>query len=125
MTNKKLNNEYESLNKDFSLLKNEKEKMKQEMEQQNAKIFNYQKELSKNINNNKKDLDINFNNINDENGKESNILLQRIINEGKSNNIEDIDLISLFYKVFVLIIYQLVFPSLSQKSKIFKFLKFS
>jgi hypothetical protein len=61
---------------------------------QNKNDNNNQSNNNKNINNNKKDLDINFNNINDENGKESNILLQRIINEGKSNNIEDIDLIS-------------------------------
>ena len=60
MTNKKLNNEYESLNKDFSLLKNEKEKMKQEIEEQNAKIFNYQKELSKNINNKYRNLQNNY-----------------------------------------------------------------
>ena len=60
MTNKKLNNEYESLNKDFSLLKSEKEKMKQEIEEQNAKIFNYQKELSKNINNKYRNLQNNY-----------------------------------------------------------------
>ena len=61
-----------------------------------------------NKNNNMKDIDINYNNannVNNENGKENNDynnitnnnLLQRIINEGKSNNIdniEDIDLIS-------------------------------
>ena len=50
---------------------------------QNKNDNNNQSNNNKNINNNKKDLDINFNNINDENGKESNILLQRIINEGK------------------------------------------
>ena len=60
MTNKKLNNEYESLNKDYSLLKSEKEKMKQELEEQNAKIFNYQKELSKNINNKYRNLQNNY-----------------------------------------------------------------
>ena len=60
MTNKKLNNEYESLNKDYSLLKSEKEKMKQEIEEQNAKIFNYQKELSKNINNKYRNLQNNY-----------------------------------------------------------------
>jgi ankyrin repeat protein len=46
---------------------------------QNNNDNNNQSNNNKNINNNKKDLDINFNNINDENGKESNILLQRII----------------------------------------------
>ena len=60
MTNKKLNNEYESLNKDYSLLKSENEKMKQEIEEQNAKIFNYQKELSKNINNKYRNLQNNY-----------------------------------------------------------------
>ena len=49
LQNKKLNIEYENLNKDFYLIKNEKEKMKQEMEELKAKIFNYQKELSQNL----------------------------------------------------------------------------
>jgi uncharacterized membrane protein (DUF106 family) len=48
MQNKKLNIEYEKLNKDFSLIKNEKEKMIHELEEQKANLFNFQKELSKN-----------------------------------------------------------------------------
>ena len=59
---------------------------------------------NKNMNNNMKDMDINYNNINNENGKDNlennninNNLLQRIINPDKSNkieNIDDIDIIS-------------------------------
>ena len=49
LQNKKLNIDYENLNKDFYLIKNEKEKMNHEMEELKAKIFNYQKELSQNL----------------------------------------------------------------------------
>ena len=72
MQNKKLNIEYEKLNKDFSLIKNEKEKMIHELEEQKANLFNFQKELSKNkskkntkSNNNNFDYDgYNYSNMN-------------------------------------------------------------
>ena len=74
MQNKKINKEYENLNKDFFIIKNEKEKLNADLEEQKAEIFNYQKELSKNMkkkNNNKSNFqndnnnyeDFNWNNI--------------------------------------------------------------
>ena len=52
--NKKLKIEYDTLNKDFQIMKNEKEKMNHELEENKAAIFNYQKELSTNNKRNSK-----------------------------------------------------------------------
>ena len=54
LQNKKLNIEYENLNKDFQIIKNEKIKLNLELEEQKATIFNYQKELSLNNKRNSK-----------------------------------------------------------------------
>ena len=106
LQNKKLNIEYENLNKDHQILKNEKEKMHQELEDYKVTIFNYRKELSinnqkKNKFNNKYDYDYNSLNRNNLYNKKQEFLndnLNEIVNNENNYNDEIINNENIFRK---------------------------